>query len=178
MKALRMVLAIAVACILALLTFNFVRGVMDHNGGKSCVLCLMDGALSQYASHHNGWFPRSDKGPYVALGLLYPYLNAKTLCGITGDSRALEDALAQGRSIDESTTSWRYVQGLKTSDSGDLAILWESKAGVSADGRRNSNGGHAVLFLNGDITNVPRSDWDTFMANQASLRRALFSGRN
>jgi hypothetical protein len=178
MKIIKPALAIVVLCAIAAVCIKAEWGHIYPHGRKPGVLRLMDGTLWQYAHEHDGWFPRSEKGPYAALTLLYPYSDAWTLCGLSGKSQALQDALTQGRDIDESLTSWRYVQGLRTNDPPNLAILWESEAGISDDGRRNGYGSRAVLFLNGGITNIPNSEWDRFIDDQASLRKRTLSWMN
>jgi hypothetical protein len=81
--------------------------------------------------------------------------------------------LERNGTLDASSTSWIYMQGLEKSDHPDLAILWDSKAGLLANGRRDGSGGRSVLLISGAITNVNGSDWAGFMKSQEELRKAM-----
>jgi hypothetical protein len=137
------------------------------------------GSLLAYAGEHDGWFPRSDKGPYAALRQLYPSYcpSGKELAGVSGNIDAVTDALRSGKPLNASLTSWVYVEGLRLDDPVDIAILWECKAGLYYDGRRNDFGGHAVLLVGGDITNVPSADWTSYLARQEKMRKTVQAER-
>jgi hypothetical protein len=137
------------------------------------------GALVAYAGDHYGWFPRSDKGSYDALQQLYdPYCpSGKELAGVSGRIDMVVDALRAGKPLDGSLTSWVYVPGFRLGDPENIAILWESKSGLYWDGRRNNHGGHAVLLVGGQITNVPAADWDNFLKQQEQLCIAVQANR-
>ncbi|NLH71563.1 MAG: hypothetical protein GX456_00755 [Verrucomicrobia bacterium] len=137
------------------------------------------GSLLTFAGEHNGWFPRSDKNSYDALQQLYDSYcpSGKELAGVSGNIAAVTDALRKGKPLDASLTSWVYVPGFRIGDPQDIAILWESKPGLFYDGRRNDFGGHAVLLLGGDITNVPAADWESFLKHQEQLRKAVQANR-
>ncbi len=96
---------------------------------------------------------------------------------MSGNVDAVTDALRKGKLLDASLTSWVYVPRFRTGDPENVAILWESKPGLYYDGRRNDFGGHAVLLLNGDITNIPAADWAGFLKRQEELRKTLQSSR-
>jgi hypothetical protein len=160
-----------VACLIVL--FGWYRYQYPY-GPKSCTLQCMSGGLLQFAFEHDGWFPRSDNGPEDALARLYPtYCLSWELAGISGDAIATESMLERNGTLDASSTSWIYMQGLKKSDHPDLAILWDSKAGLLANGRRDGSGGRSVLLISGAITNVNGSDWAGFMKGQEELRKAM-----
>jgi hypothetical protein len=55
--------------------------------------------------------------------------------------------------------------------------LWESKGGLSPSGRRNEFGGHAVVLVSSDITNVPAVDWDEYLKQQEQRRNVVLSKR-
>ena len=136
------------------------------------------GTLLAYAGDHDGWFPRSDKGPYNALQELEPYcVNGVELAGVSGNVDAVSNALRNGKSLDASLTSWVYVPGFKRDDPEDLAMVWESKPGLYWNGKRNNFGGRAVLLVGGNITNVPTAAWADFMDRQEQLRKSLFAQR-
>lgn len=148
-----------------------------HPGGVS--LPGLYGSLLAYAGEHNGWFPISAKGSYDALQQLYDSYcpSGIELAGVSGNVDAVTDALRKGKSLDASLTSWVYEPGFRMGDPSNIAILWESKAGLYYDGRRNDFGGHAVLLINGDITNVPAAVWAGFLKQQEELRKAVQSSR-
>ena len=151
------------------------RKVAYPYGHRAAVLRSMYFALVNYASAHDGSFPYSEKGSYDALQTLYPEYTPSgiELAGISGNVAATVAALRTNGALDESRTSWVYVQGLKREDDPKLAILWESKAGLYPNGKRNSFGGRPVLLLSGDITNVPAADWERFLRQQHELRNAV-----
>jgi hypothetical protein len=136
------------------------------------------GSLLAYAGDHDGWFPRSNKGPYDALQQLYPYCpSGRELAGVSGNADAVSNALRNGKSLDASLTSWVYVPGFRRDDPEDLAMVWESKPGLYWNGKRNNFGGRAVLLVGGNITNVPAADWAGFLKQQEEMRKAVQSGR-
>jgi hypothetical protein len=145
-------------------------------GRRPCTLQCMFGGLRQYASEHDGWFPKSVKSPYEALQQLYPTnCSAVELAGVTGNIGSVEAALRQGKPLNESLTSWAYMQGFRDDDPPNVAILWESRSGFYADGRRNSVGARPVVFLGGDFTNIPAADWTHFLDAQRRLRDAVLA---
>jgi hypothetical protein len=147
-------------------------------GHRAFLLPFMHSALEDFAREHFGKYPASDKGPGEALRLLYPkYCSADELAGVSGDVNAMRKALREDGTITRPLTSWVYVQGLERGDDANLAVLWESKEGLFANGKRNSFGGHAVLLLGGTFTNVPAADWAGFLKQQEELRKAVQSSR-
>ena len=149
-------------------------------GRRSCAVRCMESALSQYAADHFGRFPESPGGSYAALSLLYPKYTPSgiELAGVSGNIGATVAALRNGRSIDESLSSWVYFQGFSENDNPGLAILWESRGGLYGNGQRNLSGGHAVLLLSGYITNVPGADWEKFIKHQEQMRNAVQQERD
>lgn len=177
-KAGIIVLGIMLVCLLAVTAFQRHKYPFGRRpGGVS--LPGIYGSLLAYAGEHKSWFPSSDKGPYDALQQLYDSYcpSGKELVGVSGNVGAVTDALRKGKALDASLTSWVYVPGFRMGDPDNIAILWESKAGLYYDGRRNDFGGHAVLLINGDITNVPASNWAGFLKQQEVLRKAVQSSR-
>lgn len=125
-----------------------------------------------YAGDHHGKFPDSKEGPYDALKQLYSeYSSPVELAGVSGNINGVADALRKNVPLDATLTSWIYVPGLHKDDAPETAILWESRGGFYANGKRNFFGGHAVLMISGDITNIPSADWEKFLKNQEQLRK-------
>jgi hypothetical protein len=131
----------------------------------------VDASLMNYASDHDGWLP-SDSDPFAALAKLYPdYCDAgNELAGLSGGIDKVTAALRDGKSI-SNLTSWVYVPSLRITDYPRIAVLWESKIGLDQSGRKSSRPTRPVLLLDRSITNVLASDWDSFLAEQASLLR-------
>ena len=148
-------------------------------GHRSCTLPCMHSALFAYAADHYGHFPEGDKGPYDALAKLYPEYTPSgiELAGVSGNVRDVVEALRKGTPFNKALTSWVYVPGLQKDDPHDIAILWESRSGLYSNGRRNSFGGHAVLLIGGDITNVPAANWEKFLKDQERLRETVLAER-
>ena len=129
-------------------------------------------AFHNYALDHGGWFPRNDTNYYAALQLLYPnYSPACELAGLSGDYEATITALKQGEPLTGNLSSWVYPQGLREDDGLDLALLWERRAGVRPTGNEDPSGGHAVLFISGEIKQIPGPEWDGFLKKQEFLRK-------
>jgi hypothetical protein len=155
------------------------RKYMYPFGTRVGALQSVYGGLSVYAGEHHGWFPQSDKGAYDALQGLFPVYcpSGFELAGISGNVEAVDAALRGQVPLDGSLTSWVYVPGFHRDDPPGVALLWERRGGFYADGKRNFFSGHAVLLLDGSITNVAGADWDAFLRNQEELRRRIMSRR-
>ena len=158
----------------------FVWSWMYPFGRRAALLPSMWGGLSAYASDHGGWFPDSKFGAYDALTMLYRsnYCTSDELAGVSGDINAARSALGRGDVLTETTTSWMYSPGLRIDDRPDVAILWERTAGYYWNGRRNMFGGRPVLFVTGNVSNVPASEWQPFLHHQDELHRLLKQERN
>ena len=172
-----LVVLLAVAGCIAVVLYQRVEYPYGH---RAAVLRSMYFALLNYASDHGGSFPSSEKGNYDALQKLFPDYTPSgiELAGISGNADAAVAALRNNTPLDQSLTSWVYVQGLKEEDDPNLAVLWELRSGLYPNGKRNSFGGHAVLLVSGDITNVPATDWEGFVKQQEQLRRKQAAGTN
>ena len=144
-------------------------------GQRGCAVACMCSALLTYAAEHDGRFPYSENGPYAALEKLYPDFapSGRELAGISGNIRSVNLALEKKLGLGTNLTSWVYHQGLTVNDHGKIAILWESRAGLYANGRRNSFGGRAILLIDGTITNVSEKDWPSFIREQARQRKSV-----
>lgn len=168
---------VAGAALTVIGVFLHQKSVYPH-GHRPAALLSMYLVLRNYAADHDGNFPVSAKGGLDALRQLYPrYAAGIELAGISGDGEATVAALSHGSPLDPSLTSWVYAQGLRVDDDPDLALLWESKGGLYPNGRRNEFGGHAVVLVGSDITNVPAMDWDNYLQQQAQRRNAVLSKR-
>ena len=164
---------VLIACVASALTWH---KFMYPFGHRSYTLRHMYAELETYAADHFGKFPDSEEGPYAALQKLYPeYSSAGELAGVSGRISDVKSALLQGAPLSQSLSSWVYVPGLEQTDAGNVAMLWESKAGFYANGRRNFFGGHAVLLVDGRVTNVSAVAWSGFLSQQEQLRKFVLS---
>jgi hypothetical protein len=165
--------------ILVLFTASLIGFVALHKymypfGKRAYTLRQMHAVLALYADENFGMFPGSEKGAYEALSKLYPkFCTGAELAGVSGDIRAVEAALLRKEPLNGSLTSWCYVPGLRRGDNPEIAVLWEARGGLLANGRRNFFGGHAVLLLSGAVTNVPASAWTAFLNEQQKLRYSI-----
>jgi hypothetical protein len=142
-------------------------------------LLLMYSDLQNYAADHNGCFPQSEKGPYAALQKLYPrYSDGQGLAGLSGDVHATVECLKNGEPLTSNLTSWVYIQGLKNTDNPKLAIFWEARGGVYANGQKDVSGGHCVMLLNGEAGQISGADWTNFLEQQERLRKITFKTHN
>lgn len=147
------------------------HGYVYPYGNRHCTLQCMFGGLVNYALEHEGSFPNVENDPYLSLTQLYPrYCTASELAGVSGKLENTERVLKQGKPLDQDSTSWVYVCGLRQRDDPRLAILWEMKTGLYSNGRRSKAGGRAVLLISGSITNVGETEWHSFLTYQQHLR--------
>ena len=171
-------LAVVAGALMTIVGVSLYRKSVYPHGHHPAALLSMYLDLRNYAADHDGNFPVSTKGGLDALQQLYPqYAAGIELAGISGDGDATVAALSHGSPLNPSLTSWVYAQGLRVDDDPDLALLWESKGGLSPNGRRNEFGGHAVVLVSSDITNVPAVDWDEYLKQQEQRRNAVLSKR-
>ena len=171
-------LAVGGGALMTIVGVSLYRKSVYPHGHRPAALLSMYLDLRNYAADHDGNFPVSAKGGLDALQQLYPqYAAGIELAGISGDGEATVAALSHGSPLDPSLTSWVYAQGLRVDDEPDLALLWESKGGLYPNGRRNEFGGHAVVLVGSDITNVPAVNWDEYLKQQEQRRNAVLSKR-
>ncbi len=148
-------------------------------GQRSSTLPCLYGALFAYAVEHNGNFPDSGTNAYEALQRLYPDYTPSGIefAGISGNIDNLVNALRSKARLSQSLTSLVYIPGLNQNDPPNLALFWESQAGLYPNGRRNFFGGHAVMLVGGTVTNVAAADWASFLNWQEHLRKAALAKR-
>jgi len=134
--------------------------------------------LHHYALDHAGWFPQNGTNSLEAIQKLFPiYSPAQELAGLSGDIEAVTRTLQRGESLNSNVSSWVYVQGLREDDGLDLAILWERRGGIAPNGRTDPTGGHAVMFISGEIKQISGEKWSAFLKNQEVLRQQAVDGR-
>ncbi|HTI99638.1 MAG TPA: hypothetical protein VL527_12210 [Dongiaceae bacterium] len=139
-------------------------------GERRAAMLIMYYALLNYANDHAGSFP-ADENAYVALTKLYPHYcpTGAELAGLSVDETKTKERLLTGKPLDGSTTSWIYLPGLKSGDDPRIALLWESQEGLRHSGRVSDNQSHAVLLVDGTITNIPGDIWAQFREEQRRL---------
>ena len=147
-------------------------------GSREAFLRVVDSALQNYAYDHNGYFPDKDD-PFTSLKELYPDYSGSgvELAGLSGSIAAVTNALQSGRSI-SNLTSWMYVPGLHTNDDPNLAILWETRPGMSHNGRFINDGSRPVLLLGQDVVAIAAKDWSVFLEQQQQMRQHAQKARS
>ena len=129
--------------------------------------------LRNYAELHNGRFPTGQSTPEACLSLLHPepiQASARLLCGKNVDPEIAERVFSEGQLLGPQTCGWHYVPGLSLTDDPKLALFWD-KPGLGHNGQRLDGGGHIVWFINDDYRHIPASKWESFLAEQNSLRQ-------
>lgn len=167
-------------CVLA--TINLGCKPKDNKSAKedrSGLMLNVYFAIRIYADDHAGWLPQSKSGPYDALQKLYPIYcpSGQELAGLSGSIDSVKRALKNGEPLTDKLSSWVYVQGFNTNDDPHIAILWEAKRGIFPSGEKDPSGGHAVLFLNGDLKQIPDAGWVKFLNDQEQFRKSIFDKR-
>lgn len=163
---------------LAILAFG-ARFVIRSFTDRTPFVLLLYSDLWNYADGHNGWFPQSKRGPYAALQELYPrYCSGQELAGLSGNVHATVECLKKGEPLTSNLTSWVYIQGLKDTDDPKLAIFWEARGGIYANGERDPSGGHCVMLLSGEAGQISGADWTNFLEQQERLRKAAIHSHN
>jgi hypothetical protein len=130
-----------IASLLALCILVWYYVFVGPYGARQAFMRLVDTDLENYAHDHGGVFP-------TALEDLYPgyAIPGVELAGLSGNVQDVTNALQRGSPI-SNLTSWVYVPGFKVTDNPSIAILWESKAGLSAAGKWRAGKSRAVLLL-------------------------------
>lgn len=163
----------AVFCVLVVFGLVLIIGC-DTGESRAPLVRSVHSALIMYAHDHQGWLPNSEKGALDGLQKLYPEYcpSGRELAGLSGDIDGVVRNLQSGQPLTEKLTSWVYVPGLKDTDNPNLAVLWEAKAGIHPNGKRDPTGARVVILLGGDITNISAADWEGFLKKQEQLRAA------
>jgi hypothetical protein len=148
----------------------FFRKSIAPYGHREAFMRGMDRCLQDYAEAHQGSFPAGENA-YSAIAKLYPdyCFPCELLAGLSGNIEDVTNALRTGQSL-SNVTSWNYVPGLRQDDDPQIALLWESKAGLSSSGRWKIKRTRPVLLLSRDTINIPTSEWSDFTIRQQLLR--------
>ena len=132
-------------------------------------------ALRQYATTHGGAFPAGQATPEASLSLLYrekvdgyPLADADLLRGKTVPESVVKEILERGDLLTPKSCGWHYVEGLRLDDDYRLALFWD-KAGLDHNGGLMPQGGHLVLFVNGNREHIVGADWERFLEDQRKL---------
>ena len=140
-------------------------------GSSHCCDLILLGALQEYAADHEGAFPVGGPTPEASLGMLYSnvaWVQPDLLRGRTVPEAVVREALEHDHKLRPESCGWHYVEGLRVDDDPRLAIFWD-KVGLGHNGQRLSHPGHTVLFVEGDRTFIPESDWAAFLSEQQRL---------
>lgn len=146
-------------------------------GHRTCCLPCMVGLLVSYSIEHDDNFPDGTNS-YAALQKLWsPSLSGshEVLAGISGDIDTTSARLKARQPISSNECSWVYFPGLRYDDNRELMLIYERVSGIGFNGRRTS--GHAVGFIDGHHSQIPESQWESFLANQNKLRAETLAKR-
>jgi len=145
-------------------------------GMSHCCDLILHGALRDYAMSHGGAFPSGEATPEASLSLLYRekrddgwrLADAVLLRGKTVPESVVKEILERGQLLAPETCGWRYVEGLRLDDDPRLALFWD-KVGLDHNGGRLADGGHIVMFVDGQTKYIPATEWETFTKEQHKL---------
>ena len=167
---------VAVAVIIALTPFVLIYAWWRHHypyGWSHCCDLNLYGLLQAYATTHDGAFPSGEATPGASMSLLYretgeERANAELLRGKTVPESVVKSILERGELLSPETCGWHYVEGLRINDDPRLALFWD-KAGLDHNGGLLDDGGHIVLFVDGQREHIPGAEWDKFLEEQRKL---------
>src|SRR5687767_6042384 len=111
--------ALTVGVTLLIRPIALTEALFQHN---HCIK-ILDGALQQYASEHNGQFPTHTNGYGDALLLLHHFQPFFSGPGYSED--VFRKALMSGGDVPESQCGRVYVQGLRESSNPEIAIVFD-----------------------------------------------------
>ncbi len=142
-------------------------------GLSHCCDMILYGALEDYARTHDGAFPAGETTPEASMSLLYRektdwHADERLLRGKTVPEHVVKDILERGELLSQDTCGWHYVEGLRMDDDPRLALIWDT-AGLGHMGGRLAEGGHIVIFVDGQKEYVPEVEWEEFIEKQHKL---------
>jgi hypothetical protein len=169
-------LSAGILCMAFVYGFHALRSYYYPYGFSHCCLKILGLDLSNYADAHNGRFPAGEKCPEASLSLLYKQNGndsdyAEILRGKTVPLETVKNILERGELLGPDTCGWHYVEGLTRSDDSRLALVWD-KIGLGHNGQRLPEGGHSVLFIQGNEEVIPGPEWPQFLKQQEELMAA------
>jgi hypothetical protein len=138
----------------------------SHNCSKGLGI-----SLRIYANDNDDWYPHGMSTPEASLSLLVkrkPTL-ASLLRGKHLSQATVEKALLQDGELGPNSCGWHYIEGLRESDSPQLAVAWDRVTGLDHQGRRRSGSQHEVVMVDGSTQFVSKRAWPNFVANQKRL---------
>jgi hypothetical protein len=173
-KRLVLAAAIAVVVIPLVLGYGWWRYHFPYGMSHCCDLILYD-ALQQYATRHGGAFPAGEATPEASMSLLYrekseygKLADERLLRGKTVPESVVKEILERGDLLTPETCGWHYVEGLRLDVDPRIALFWD-KVGLDHNGGRLAEGGHIVVFVDGQRKHIPKAQWDGFTENQHKL---------
>ncbi len=162
-----MAILFAVIVLLVALWFRHLGKVHQH--------CIKQAGIAfrLYAEDHHGALPFHTNGFGDALVLLVrgEYLpDVHPICGPGDDGRALSASVSSGSDVQESACSRVYVQGLHSSDSGAICIMFDKESVPGGDHRYGWGPSlREVCLLDGSMQSITDSQWPAFVADQLRL---------
>jgi hypothetical protein len=133
-------------------------------------------ALRLYASDHHGRFPFHTNGYGDAILLLAreDIYNINLFTAPGDDGKLLKECLEKGATLPEGSCSRAYVQGLTTSESPEIALVFDRYPTRGGDHSRNPWAPlmREVCFLDGSTQVIREKDWPAFRLKQFALLSA------
>lgn len=137
--------------------------------------CIKGGGLDleRYAHEHGGMFPFHTNGYGDALVLVNNGWD-EALTGPGYDTKVFERARNTGEDVPESEFGRMYVQGLSTTNSPEIAILFDKLSTPGGDHchlfrRMFAPPGREVWTIGGDMRFVPETKWPVYAKEQIEL---------
>jgi hypothetical protein len=174
---------LGILLILGAAAFAYWRYTFPFGKIHRCDVLLYQ-TLRYYAEAHDGLFPSGETTPEASLSLLYRENfmgadEAHILRAITIPREVVLRKANSGQLLGPEMCGWHYAEGLRTTDSPELALFWD-KAGVGHWGERLLGGGYIVTFVRGEHRHIPASEWPAFLDKQRRLlaSRAASESKN
>jgi len=165
---------VIIPAILLALGYGWWRHHYPYGMSHCCDLNLY-GALRQYATSHGWAFPAGEATPEASMSLLYRekcdygrLADERLLFGKTVSESVVKETLERGELLTPETCGWHYVEGLRLDDDPRLALFWD-KVGLDHNGGRLAEGGHFVMFVDGERKYIPESEWNKLLEKQRKL---------
>ena len=144
----RLLILLAVVLMLGGVGYSYYRHHYPYGNSHHCSKAVVAGLLA-YADDHVGAFP-SAKNSAEALVLLADYVPIEFLAGKSVKPSETTEYYTQHGTLSEEVCGWHYVSGLKSTDSGEITIMWP-KVPLGHNGERLKEPAYEVIFVDGSV---------------------------
>jgi hypothetical protein len=148
-------------------------------GIRTACVPMMAMGLSMYARDNEGWLPAGGTTPLQSLQKLFPQyvMPSDHLAGLSGNVADVKRVIAGGGVLDQSISSWIYVEGFRNDDKPPVAVLWDQRTGLEFNARRSQQRYTIVVFSNGEMKRISPSEWVAFQTQQSKQRAEVLASR-